>query len=81
MCRSIQQETLFGNLCQSYPSFAGQVNFKYSHMLLGLILAADLHNPSAVIADKLGYPRPIVKHDEARQRVLQRFKEAGSASK
>lgn len=38
---------------------------------------SDLHNPSASAVDKLGYPRPIVKHDEARQRALRRYKNPG----
>ncbi|KAF9076794.1 DNA photolyase, FAD-binding/Cryptochrome [Rhodocollybia butyracea] len=37
----------------------------------------DLHNPPASVAKKLGYPLPIVKHEESRQRALQRFKDAG----
>lgn len=41
----------------------------------------DLHKPSPSAADKLGYPRPIVNHDEARQRALARFKEAGGSGK
>ncbi|KAJ6515767.1 FAD binding domain of DNA photolyase-domain-containing protein [Mycena sanguinolenta] len=38
----------------------------------------DLHNPSASVADKLGYPRPIVKHEESRARAMRRFKDPGS---
>jgi len=37
----------------------------------------DLHNPSVKIADKLGYPRPIVKHGEVRARALRRYKNPG----
>ncbi|KAF8076516.1 FAD binding domain of DNA photolyase-domain-containing protein [Lyophyllum atratum] len=37
----------------------------------------DLHNLSAAAADKLGYPRPIVKHNESRERALRRFKNPG----
>ncbi|KAE9397142.1 hypothetical protein BT96DRAFT_966300 [Gymnopus androsaceus JB14] len=44
---------------------------------LSKLRGPDLHNPSASAANKLGYPQPIVKHDEARQRALQRFKEVG----
>ena len=37
----------------------------------------DVHNPSAKIAEKLGYPTPLVKHDEARQRAIRRYKNPG----
>ncbi|KAK7470518.1 DNA photolyase phr1 [Stygiomarasmius scandens] len=37
----------------------------------------DLHNPSASLADKLGYPRPVVKHHDVRDRALRRFKNPG----
>ncbi|KAJ7180222.1 FAD binding domain of DNA photolyase-domain-containing protein [Mycena crocata] len=46
---------------------------------LASVRGPDLHNPSASLADKLGYPRPIVKHDEARHRALRRFKNPGTA--
>ncbi|KDR83626.1 hypothetical protein GALMADRAFT_235921 [Galerina marginata CBS 339.88] len=37
----------------------------------------DLHNPSFTLADKLGYPRPIISHNEARERALKRYKNPG----
>ncbi|KAH7887641.1 DNA photolyase, FAD-binding/Cryptochrome [Phlebopus sp. FC_14] len=37
----------------------------------------EIHNPPAKIADKLGYPRPIVDHAEVRQRALRRYKNPG----
>ncbi|KAF8663504.1 hypothetical protein AX16_001070 [Volvariella volvacea WC 439] len=37
----------------------------------------DLHKPSASAADKLGYPRPIVDHEGARDRALRRYKNPG----
>ncbi|KAJ4478892.1 hypothetical protein C8R41DRAFT_843875, partial [Lentinula lateritia] len=40
----------------------------------------DLHNPSASVASKLGYPHPIISHEEGRQRALERFKNAGAAT-
>jgi deoxyribodipyrimidine photolyase len=40
---------------------------------------ADVHHPPEKVADKLGYPRPIVKHEEARQRALRRYKSPGEA--
>ncbi|KAF5344091.1 hypothetical protein D9758_008838 [Tetrapyrgos nigripes] len=37
----------------------------------------DLHDPSESTADKLGYPRPVVRHHEVRDRALRRFKNPG----
>jgi len=37
----------------------------------------DVHNPPVKVADKLGYPRPIVKHEEVRERALRRYKTLG----
>jgi deoxyribodipyrimidine photolyase len=39
----------------------------------------DLYDPPASIADKLGYPRPIVKHKETAERAKRRFKNPGIA--
>lgn len=38
---------------------------------------SDIHNPSAKLAEKLGYPLPLVKHDEARLRAIRRYKNPG----
>ncbi|KAF8238795.1 hypothetical protein L208DRAFT_1240741 [Tricholoma matsutake] len=38
----------------------------------------DLHNPPASVAEELGYPRPVIKHEDARQRALRRYKNPGS---
>ncbi|KAL6309642.1 DNA photolyase [Sparassis latifolia] len=38
----------------------------------------DIHKPSAALADKLGYPRPLVSHEEARNRALRRYKNPGT---
>ncbi|KAF8914013.1 FAD binding domain of DNA photolyase-domain-containing protein [Gymnopilus junonius] len=38
----------------------------------------DLHDPSSALADKLGYPRPIILHSEARERALRRYKNPGN---
>ncbi|KAF9569316.1 hypothetical protein CPC08DRAFT_623471 [Agrocybe pediades] len=46
---------------------------------LKAIRGPDLHNPSARLADKLGYPRPIIPHNEARDRALRRYKNPGQA--
>ncbi|KAF8812552.1 hypothetical protein BYT27DRAFT_7087205 [Phlegmacium glaucopus] len=37
----------------------------------------DLYNPSANVANRLGYSLPIIPHNEARKRALRRFKNPG----
>lgn len=37
----------------------------------------ELHEPPAKVADKLGYPKPLILHDEARARALRRYKNPG----
>ena len=41
------------------------------------VFGPDIHNPPPALADKLGYPRPLVDHREARQRALRRYKDPG----
>ncbi|KAI0068783.1 hypothetical protein BV25DRAFT_1986350 [Artomyces pyxidatus] len=41
------------------------------------VFGPDVHNPPAKLADKLGYPRPLVDHKEARERALRRYKNPG----
>ncbi|KAG2141806.1 DNA photolyase, FAD-binding/Cryptochrome [Suillus bovinus] len=44
---------------------------------LNNLYGSDIHNPPAKVADKLGYPRPIVNHAEARVRAIRRYKTPG----
>lgn len=37
----------------------------------------DVHNPPGGLAAKLGYPRPLVDHHDARQRAIKRYKVPG----
>ncbi|KIL00609.1 hypothetical protein PAXRUDRAFT_712848 [Paxillus rubicundulus Ve08.2h10] len=37
----------------------------------------EIHNPPIKVADKLGYPRPIVVHAEVRERAIRRYKNPG----
>ncbi|KAF4574980.1 hypothetical protein EYR36_006334 [Pleurotus pulmonarius] len=46
---------------------------------LASLKGKDIHNPPPHTADKLGYPRPIIQHEEARVRALRRFKNPGEA--
>ncbi|KAJ3802012.1 DNA photolyase, FAD-binding/Cryptochrome [Lentinula aff. detonsa] len=48
---------------------------------LSKLRGPDLYNPSTSLADKLGYPHPIISHEKGRERALERFKNAGAASK
>lgn len=42
------------------------------------VFGPEIHNPPAKLADKLGYPRPLIDHKEARDRALRRYKNPGS---
>jgi len=42
------------------------------------VFGPEIHNPPARLADKVGYPRPLVDHKEARDRALRRYKNPGS---
>jgi len=44
---------------------------------LAKLRGKDLHDPPPKTADKLGYPKPLIKHDEARARALRRYKNPG----
>ncbi|KAJ6539467.1 DNA photolyase, FAD-binding/Cryptochrome [Mycena capillaripes] len=46
---------------------------------LAAVRGPDLHDPPASVANKLGYPRPIVKHSEVKDRATRRFKNPGTA--
>ena len=39
---------------------------------------AEIHQPPPKLAEKLGYPLPLVNHNEARQRAIERYKNIGS---
>ncbi|KAH9844228.1 DNA photolyase [Rhodofomes roseus] len=44
---------------------------------LAKLRGEELHKPPPGLADKLGYPRPLVDHDEARKRAIRRYKNPG----
>ncbi|KAI1795162.1 DNA photolyase, FAD-binding/Cryptochrome [Ganoderma leucocontextum] len=46
---------------------------------LAKVRGPELHKPPPGLADKLGYPRPLVDHDEARKRAIHRYKNIGEA--
>ncbi|KAF8351351.1 FAD binding domain of DNA photolyase-domain-containing protein [Amanita rubescens] len=37
----------------------------------------ELYKPSPAVADRLGYPRPLIEHEQARERALRRYKSPG----
>ncbi|RDX55540.1 hypothetical protein OH76DRAFT_748996 [Lentinus brumalis] len=45
---------------------------------LAKVRGPEVHNPPPALADKLGYPRPLVDHKEARERAIRRYKNIGS---
>ncbi|PPQ99040.1 hypothetical protein CVT24_003600 [Panaeolus cyanescens] len=46
---------------------------------LAKVNGPEIHNPSTTTANKLGYPLPIIPHNEARARALRRFKNPGES--
>lgn len=42
------------------------------------VFGPEIHNPPVKLADRLGYPRPLIDHKEARDRALRRYKNPGS---
>ncbi|PIL37080.1 hypothetical protein GSI_00772 [Ganoderma sinense ZZ0214-1] len=44
---------------------------------LAKVRGPDVHKPPPGLADKLGYPRPLVNHEEARKRAIHRYKNIG----
>ncbi|EIN10414.1 hypothetical protein PUNSTDRAFT_119399 [Punctularia strigosozonata HHB-11173 SS5] len=46
---------------------------------LQTLKGAGIHNPAPEVADRLGYPRPLIRHDEARERALRRYKNPGES--
>ena len=44
---------------------------------LSKVFGKDVHNPPAALADKLGYPRPLVDHYKSRDRAIHRYKNIG----
>ncbi|KZT74314.1 DNA photolyase [Daedalea quercina L-15889] len=45
---------------------------------LAKVRGEEIHQPPPGLADKLGYPRPLVDHNEARQRAIRRYKNPGA---
>ncbi|KAI0774202.1 DNA photolyase, FAD-binding/Cryptochrome [Fomes fomentarius] len=45
---------------------------------LAKVRGPGIHKPPPSVADKLGYPHPIVNHEEARKRAIHRYKNIGS---
>ena len=40
-------------------------------------ILSEIHEPPAKVAEKLGYALPLVKHNEARERAIRRYKTPG----
>ncbi|KAH0839897.1 DNA photolyase, FAD-binding/Cryptochrome [Lanmaoa asiatica] len=53
----------------------GDIPYPRKH--IGSLHEIELHNPPGNVADKLGYPRPIVEHAEVRERAIRRYKNPG----
>ncbi|KZT12525.1 DNA photolyase [Laetiporus sulphureus 93-53] len=44
---------------------------------LAKVRGVDIHKPPPSLVDKLGYPRPLVNHEEVRERAMRRYKHPG----
>ncbi|EPT03717.1 hypothetical protein FOMPIDRAFT_1115869 [Fomitopsis schrenkii] len=44
---------------------------------LAKVRGDEIHKPPMGMADKLGYPRPLVEHDQARLRAIRRYEKPG----
>lgn len=45
---------------------------------LASLKGKELHHPSEAHAEKLGYPKPLIDHFEAKDRAMRRFKDPGA---
>jgi deoxyribodipyrimidine photo-lyase len=52
-------------------------DFPYPGKYIDSPYETELHNPPVNVADKLGYPRPIVVHADVRKRAIRRYKNPG----
>lgn len=50
----------------------------YSQLVDKTNMFVELHNPPPSAAKALGYPQPIIAHNEARQRALRRYGNPGT---
>ncbi|KAI0796742.1 DNA photolyase [Abortiporus biennis] len=70
---------IFNPYNQSHKADPTGEYIRYFVPELAKVRGDDVHNPPAKLAEKLGYPTPYVKHNEARERAIKRYKNPGQA--
>ncbi|OJT04121.1 Deoxyribodipyrimidine photo-lyase [Trametes pubescens] len=68
---------IFNPYTQSLKTDPGGEYIRHFVPELAKVRGAEVHNPPPALADKLGYPRPLVDHKEARNRAIRRYKNIG----
>ncbi|KAI0353585.1 hypothetical protein OH77DRAFT_1407066 [Trametes cingulata] len=68
---------IFNPYTQSQKADPGGEYIRFFVPELAKVRGDELHKPPPGLADKLGYPRPLVNHDEARKRAIHRYKNIG----
>ncbi|KAI0771551.1 DNA photolyase, FAD-binding/Cryptochrome [Trametes elegans] len=69
---------IFNPYTQSQKTDPGGEYIRFFVPELAKVRGPELHKPPPGVADKLGYPLPLVDHNEARQRAIHRYKNIGS---
>ncbi|KAI9001086.1 DNA photolyase, FAD-binding/Cryptochrome [Trametes punicea] len=69
---------IFNPYSQSQKTDPGGEYIRYFVPELSKVRGPEVHKPPPRLADKLGYPRPLVDHDEARKRAIHRYKNIGA---
>ncbi|KAI0832344.1 DNA photolyase, FAD-binding/Cryptochrome [Trametes gibbosa] len=69
---------IFNPYTQSLKTDPGGEYIRHFVPELAKVRGAEVHKPPPGLADKLGYPRPLVDHNEARKRAIYRYKNIGA---
>lgn len=78
LTRLTQPGIIFGSSFQSWVVCMAKVEFFVPNPGVCAHLFLDLHKPSPKVAQKLGYPLPLIDHSKARDRALRRYKNPGA---
>ncbi|EIW62025.1 uncharacterized protein TRAVEDRAFT_44861 [Trametes versicolor FP-101664 SS1] len=68
---------IFNPYTQSLKTDPGGEYIRHFVSELAKVRGAEVHNPPPALADRLGYPRSLVDHKEARNRAIRRYKNIG----
>ncbi|CAL1700848.1 unnamed protein product [Somion occarium] len=68
---------IFNPYIQSHKADPTGEYIRYFVPELAKVKGKEVHEPPSKVAEKLGYPTPFVKHSEARDRAMRRYKTPG----